>query len=76
MIQAKPTVYITASDIIVNSNTTNYSVEIIHKPTGLVSECNRYKSTHKNRVEAILSLREMLSNFIQHTPTNKLVADN
>lgn len=71
MIQANPTtVFISASDITISINPTSQYVKITHKPTGIVSKCQRYNSSHKNKIEAMLSLREMLSNLMhQSTPS-------
>ena len=56
-------IFIDAKDISVNTNSLDYSVTIIHLPTGVKAKCNRYKSQHKNRIDAMLILREMLYNL-------------
>jgi len=61
MTQAKLAIFINAQDIIVTTNPSNHKVKITHLPTGIISECKDYKSHHKNRLEAMLILRNKLS---------------
>ena len=45
-----------STDIKVEINPVDYSVKVIHIPTGTIAEYKRYKSAVKNKIEALLLL--------------------
>ena len=63
MIETQPNIFISAKDITIITDPSSHSVTITHRPTGIVSEYKRYKSEHKNKIEAMLALRDMLYNL-------------
>lgn len=64
MVHPRNTIFIASSDIKVDINTIDHSVKVTHIPTGTIAEYKRYKSAHKNKIEALLLLREMLSEAV------------
>lgn len=64
-------IFIDPKDITVNTNHSDYAVTITHLPTGLKAEYNRYKSSHKNRIETMLMLKKMLYNLALSKPRHK-----
>lgn len=61
MVRSRNTIFLASSDIKVDINPIDHSVKITHMPTGTIAAYNRYKSAHKNKIEALLILRKMLS---------------
>ena len=63
MLKEKSPVFIDAKDLLISTNPLNDAVQVIHKPTGLVTECNIYKSSFKNKIDALIILKEKLGNL-------------
>lgn len=61
MLNFRNTIFISSIDIKVDTDPIDCSVKVTHIPTSIVAEYNRYKSAHKNKIEALLLLREILS---------------
>lgn len=61
MNHSRNTIFISSTDIKVDNSPIDHSVKVTHMPTGIVAEYKRYNSAHKNKIEALLLLREMLS---------------
>jgi protein subunit release factor A len=63
MLKEKPPIFIDAKDLVINTDPSNDAVQVIHKPTGLITECNTYKSYFKNKIDALMILKEKLGNL-------------
>ena len=73
MIQPRTSFFISAKDITISTNQIDdYAVKITHMPTGIVSEYKRYKSHHKNKIEAIWVLKRMLYETELKKHSNKI----
>jgi peptide chain release factor 1 len=53
-------------------NVTDSAVRIIHKPTGLVSECQDERSQHKNKQKALSLLKTRILLFEQSKQKNEI----